>query len=96
MRSEDDRLTRVVHAKRILSIKRNDLLFSIHNRKPVTHPRGQFVGIDWEQTQENVDSATMFDRKKSSEDQSAGGWLRDVLNDHAWHLTRDIKKMLCL
>src|SRR5262249_5375397 len=51
---EDADVTRWVHEKYNLSRKGDDLLFSKVNRKSETHPRGQYIGIDWRQAKDNV------------------------------------------
>lgn len=76
----DQTLVRVAHAKHNLSPKGDDLLFSIHNRKPTTHPRGQYISIGWRQSDANVDLDHLYDRKKGSKT-SAGEWLSQLLND---------------
>jgi AAA domain len=77
LRADDDGV-RIVHAKHNLSIQGNDLLFTVHNRQPVKHPRGQFVSIDWEKANENINQDNLFDRK---EGESASVWLSRLLAD---------------
>ena len=72
-------LVRVAHAKHNLSPKGDDLLFSIHNRKPTTHPRGQYISIGWRKTEANVNLDHLYDRKQGKT--SSGEWLTQLLDD---------------
>ena len=79
-KSETEDSTRIVHAKWNLSTRGKDLLFTKVNRRAESSPRGQYIGIDWQATDENIDPATAFDRiKLTNDDQSAAQWLRDHL-----------------
>jgi RecA-family ATPase len=89
--AEDAETARWVHGKQNLSIKGNDLLFVKSNRKQATHPRGQYIGIDWERADENIDASTAFERKRiTDEDKSAAAWLKEHLGDSKWHKLPDI------
>ena len=91
LKAEDDDVVRFVHSKFNLSLRGDDLLFVKQNREPIKHPRGQYVGIDWEKAEENIDPATAFDTPKVDEgDASAGDWLLDFLKDKQWHDVTEI------
>ncbi len=77
MLNQDEGLVRVVHAKKNYSKEGPDLLFSIHNREPIKHPRGQYIAIEWEKADENINQDYLYDRKKPSD--SAGKWLSQLL-----------------
>jgi hypothetical protein len=74
---DENGFVRVAHAKFNLSPKGNDLLFGVRNRRPISHPRGQYIAIKWQQTDTNVDLDHLYDRKKSKD--SAGEWLSQLL-----------------
>ncbi len=69
-------MVRAVHAKHNLSPQGDDLLFSIHNTRP-KKPRGQYIAINWEKPNSNINQDYLFDRKKG--DDSAGKWLSQLL-----------------
>jgi RecA-family ATPase len=88
---EDADTARWVHEKFNLSRKGDDLLFVKKNREPIEHPRGQYVGIDWARSDENIEAGTAFERKRASdEDKSAAAWLKQHLADREWHELGDI------
>lgn len=85
LKAEDEFTARVVHAKWNWGIKANDMLFTKHNRRPKTSPRGQYIGVDWEKADENIDENKAFERLKSDDTEdhkSASAWLIDYLSSH--------------
>jgi hypothetical protein len=95
LREEPDKLVRLVHAKHNLSDRGEDLLFSKHNTQPKDHPRGQYLRLDWEKADENIDKATALGEilgKKQKEDVGAAKWLLDYLDDGKWHLCSKMVK----
>src|SRR5262245_29258280 len=77
------RTARLVHAKFNLSIKGDDLLFTKVNRRAGSHPRGQYIGVDWQRAKENIDAGEAFARRSGSK--SAALWLKGHLADREWH-----------
>lgn len=72
---------RLVHAKHNLSPKGPDLLY-----EPVNvgnDPRDQYVRVEWDKPEANVDHTSFFDRPRhGSRRQSAAQWLEEYLSEH--------------
>lgn len=83
MGKEDDHIVRVVHGKWNLGPGAEDLIFKSVNRKSKSHPRGQFIGIDWSSGADKVDVNTVLERtqREAAEDESAGDWLVNALKN---------------
>lgn len=88
----DDDAIRVVHGKSNLAPKGSDLAFAIWNTKPNSHPRGQYVAVDWSLPEKNVDPDRLFERREdtSKDNTSAADWLFDYLRDGTWKDTKEI------
>jgi len=80
LRREEGGIVRVVHVLSNLGIVADDLIFTIENTRP-DKPRGQYITVQWDRPNENVDQATMFDQQKVAHDDSAGQWLAKRLED---------------
>ena len=72
---DNDGAVRLAHGKFNLSVKGPDLLF--RPQHVGDDPTDQFVRIEWEQPDEDVDPDRLFDRKKpeSEADRTARAWL---------------------
>jgi hypothetical protein len=72
---DDDGAVRLAHGKFNLSVKGPDLLF--RPQHVGDDPTDQFVRIEWEKPDEDIDSDRLFDRKKaeSETDRTARAWL---------------------
>lgn len=80
LNKDEDQVVRMVHAKYNLGPKGDDLVFKSQNRRERTHPRGQFIGIDWDRPDDNVDSDSVFEKHDVEGTQSAGDWLLEFLS----------------
>lgn len=80
---EEDGVVRMIHPKYNLGPQGEDLIFKPINRRERTHPRGQFIGVDWDKPLDSVDVDTVFERKEKStrkqETESASEWLQKFL-----------------
>jgi hypothetical protein len=83
----------MVHGKHNTATRGNDLLFTKYNTRPVKHPQGQYIGIEWDLANDRIDPDTVFDRKKVEDNASAGAWLLKHLADGKWHDTEQIFEM---
>jgi hypothetical protein len=88
LRDEGGGCARLVHAKHNLSIKGDDLLFVKINKQEPNRPRQQYVGIEWEKADTNIDPDEAF--KKAKADTSAVDWLLEYLRDGEWRDLKDI------
>lgn len=83
LKSEEEDTARVIHAKWNWGTKANDMLFQKRNRRAKSAPRGQYIGINWEAADENVDEHKAFERVKDDaaddKNKSAATWLLDFL-----------------
>ncbi|MCA1366669.1 AAA family ATPase [Bradyrhizobium sp. BRP14] len=89
---EDEDQKRLVHAKHNLSQKGPDLIYT-----PVTAPgrdtRDQYVGLEWQRAERDVDATALLDRKpaRGASRPSAGAWLIEYLTKNGKTLVTDIQ-----
>jgi hypothetical protein len=83
LRKENDEQGRMAHIKHNLSGRGDDLLFEIHNTDGNT--RGQFLRLEWEAADDNVDVSGIFDRQEAkSNGPRCIDWLKEFLVDGHW------------
>jgi hypothetical protein len=89
---DEEHVVRVMHAKANYSPKANDLLFRSYNTEPVKHPQGQYIGLEWEKPDEDIDVSKAYDRTWDNDDDvpSARKWLFDHLSCGTWKRIDDI------
>lgn len=94
LREEDEGIVRMVHAKHNLSSRGDDLIFTKRNTQPLKHARGQYLAIEWEKADDQIDPSTMLDEKerKTTEDDGAPQWLTKYLDDGEWHDAAEVIK----
>lgn len=73
----EDGTSRMAHAKHNLSVRGSDWCY-----RPIQtgEPRSQFIRLEWTAAPENVDTDTLFDKRKPGDD-TALGWLLAYLQD---------------
>lgn len=81
---EEDDLVRMIHPKYNLGPQAEDLILKPTNRRERTHPRGQFIGIDWDRPDDHVDVDSVFEKKaekstRRKETTTASEWLQQFM-----------------
>jgi hypothetical protein len=89
---DDESVVRLMHGKWNYGTKADDLLFTTYNTRAETNPEGQYIGIEWSESEENVDVDSAFDRQKDTQEdsESAGDWLLEYLSDGSQKDTDEI------
>ena len=74
-----------MHPKFNLGPQAEDLILRPTNRREKTHPRGQFIGVDWDKPEDSVDADSIFERREGStrkeETATASDWLHTYLRE---------------
>jgi putative DNA primase/helicase len=73
---------RLTHQKHNLSKRGHDLIGVRVNTREQDDPRGQWLAVEWEEAEEDIDTSTALDRKREKKeggDASAGAWLVNFL-----------------
>lgn len=82
-------IVRMIHGKHNNSVKGGDLLFTKRNTKG-EHSRDQYLKIDWERAESNIDVDKAFN-KAEGDGETALSWLQKHLSDHEWHDLKEIQ-----